>query len=186
MEARPRRPAAGHDGDDRFRLVVEAAPNAMVVIDEKGLIAMVNAQAERVFGYARSELLGSLVETLVPARFRDGHSGLRAAFFADPSTRPMGAGRDLYGRRKNGEEFPIESASTRSRRPKATMVFRRSSTSRSARPRKPRFAKASTGRGRSPRSSNRPTTRSSATAWTASSRVGTNRPNAFSAIRPPK
>jgi PAS domain S-box-containing protein len=92
----------------RFRLVVEAAPNAMVMINPAGEIVMVNAQAERVFGYARAEILGQPVEMLVPERFRSHHPGLRATFFADPRPRPMGAGRDLYGRRKDGSEFPVE------------------------------------------------------------------------------
>ncbi|MBU0724150.1 MAG: PAS domain S-box protein [Alphaproteobacteria bacterium] len=92
----------------RFRLVVEAAPNAMVMIDPDGKIEMVNAQAERVFGYGRDELLGHPVEMLVPERFRHQHPGLRKAFFADPQSRPMGAGRELYGLRKDGTEFPVE------------------------------------------------------------------------------
>jgi two-component system, LuxR family, sensor kinase FixL len=88
--------------------VVEAAPNAMVMVDRAGAIAMVNAQAERVFGYPRTELLGQLVEMLVPERFRGHHPGLRTTFFVDPKPRPMGAGRDLYGLKKNGSEFPVE------------------------------------------------------------------------------
>jgi two-component system sensor kinase FixL len=92
----------------RFRLAVEAAPNAMVMIDGTGAIIMVNAQTEQVFGYPRVELLGQPVEMLVPARFRGHHSGLRNAFFAEPRARPMGAGRDLYGLRKDGTEFPVE------------------------------------------------------------------------------
>jgi PAS domain S-box-containing protein len=93
---------------ERFRLVVESAPNAMVMIDSAGHIEMVNTQAERVFGYSRAELLGQPVEILVPARFRNHHAGLRAIFFAAPQSRPMGEGRDLFGRRKDGSEFPIE------------------------------------------------------------------------------
>lgn len=88
--------------------MVEAAPNAMVMVDRAGAIAMVNAQAERVFGYPRTELLGQLVEMLVPERFRGHHPGLRTTFFVDPKPRPMGAGRDLYGLKKNGSEFPVE------------------------------------------------------------------------------
>ena len=95
-------------GERRFRLVVEAAPNAMVMIDRAGEIVMVNAQAERVFGYSRAELVGQPVEMLVPERFRGHHPGLRATFFADPRPRPMGAGRDLYGLKKDGSEFPVE------------------------------------------------------------------------------
>jgi PAS domain S-box-containing protein len=94
--------------EDRFRQVVESAPNAMVMIGESGLIEMVNAQAEQMFGYAREELLDQKVEMLVPERFRHGHPKLRATFFEDPRSRPMGAGRDLYGLKKDGGEFPIE------------------------------------------------------------------------------
>jgi two-component system, LuxR family, sensor kinase FixL len=94
--------------EQRFRLVVEAAPNAMVMINVAGEIAMVNAQTERVFGYSRAELLGRSVEILVPDRFRHYHPGMRATFLADPRPRPMGAGRDLYGRKKDGTEFPVE------------------------------------------------------------------------------
>lgn len=92
----------------RFRLVVEASPNAMVMVDRAGEIVMVNAQAERVFGYSRVELLGQTVEMLVPQRFRGHHPGLREVFSAEPRARPMGAGRDLYGLKKDGSEFPVE------------------------------------------------------------------------------
>lgn len=93
---------------ERFQRVVEAAPSAMVMVNQSGKIEMVNAQAERVFGYDRAALLGQRVEILVPARFRRGHPGLRSTFFAAPQSRPMGAGRDLYGLRKDGSEFPVE------------------------------------------------------------------------------
>ena len=92
----------------RFRLIVEAAPNAVVMVDRAGRIVMVNAQAERVFGYSRAELVGQPVEMLVPERFCGHHHGLRAAFFVDPQPRLVGAGRDLYGLKKDGSEFPVE------------------------------------------------------------------------------
>jgi PAS domain S-box-containing protein len=94
--------------EERFRLVVEAAPNAMITVNRDGLIEMVNAQAERVFGYPRAELLGRPVDMLVPDRFREGHPGMRRSFFSEPRSRPMGAGRDLYALRKDGSEFPVE------------------------------------------------------------------------------
>jgi PAS domain S-box-containing protein len=94
--------------EERFRQVVESAPNAMVMISRRGLIEMVNAQAERVFGYNRTEMLGNHVEMLVPNRFRHNHPNLRDSFFSGPVSRPMGAGRDLYGLRKDGSEFPVE------------------------------------------------------------------------------
>ena len=91
-----------------FRQVVESAPNAIVMIGPTGLIEMVNAQTERVFGYTRDELLGKPIEMLVPERYRPNHPELRKSFFADPVSRPMGAGRDLYGLKKDGSEFPVE------------------------------------------------------------------------------
>jgi PAS domain S-box-containing protein len=93
---------------DRFRLVVENAPNAIVMVDGEGEIVLVNAQVERVFGYARGEMLGRSVDFLVPERYRKGHPIFRRAFFARPDARPMGAGRDLYALRKDGSEFPVE------------------------------------------------------------------------------
>jgi len=94
--------------EQRFRLVVEAAPSAMIMADRAGTIVMVNAQAERMFGYSRDELLGQSIETLVPPRYRGHHPGLREAFHREPRARPMGAGRELYGLKKDGGEFPVE------------------------------------------------------------------------------
>jgi PAS domain S-box-containing protein len=91
-----------------FALAVEAAPNAMLLVDRDGRIILVNTQAERVFGYVREELLGQSIELLVPARYQHAHSGYCAQFWQQPSVRPMGVGRDLHGRRKDGTEVPIE------------------------------------------------------------------------------
>ena len=88
--------------------LLEAAPDAMVCVDPDGRIVLVNAQAERLFGYTREELTGQLVEILVPDAFKAGHSGLRAAFAADPQRRPMTAGLDLSARRRDGTTFPAE------------------------------------------------------------------------------
>jgi PAS domain S-box-containing protein len=96
------------ESERRFRLVVEAAPTAMVMIDRAGKIILVNAQAERAFEYSRGELVGRPVEMLVPARFRGHHPGMRDTFFADPRPRLAGAGRELYGLKKDGGEFPVE------------------------------------------------------------------------------
>lgn len=94
--------------EEQFRQVVEMAPNGMVMIDKNGIIEMVNSQAEIIFGYARSELLGQSIDMLLPERFRGKHPQHRAAFFSEPSPRAMGSGRDLYGLRKDGSEFPVE------------------------------------------------------------------------------
>ena len=94
--------------EERFRLVVEAAPSAMIMVNDRGLISLVNTQTEQLFGYARAELLGKRMEILVPERYRESHPDLRTGFFEHPSTRLMGAGRDLYGLRKDGGEVPIE------------------------------------------------------------------------------
>jgi len=94
--------------EERFRLTVEAAPNAMVMVNHQGKIVLVNAQTEEAFGYSRDELLGQSVEILVPQSYRKSHPGLRENFFAEPRGRLMGAGRDLYGQRKNGTRFPVE------------------------------------------------------------------------------
>ncbi len=94
--------------DDRFRLAVEAAPNAMIMVDSSGKIVMANKQTEKLFGYDRDQLLGNQIESLVPERFRAQHPGMRAGFLTNPKVRSMGAGRDLYGRKSNGEEVPIE------------------------------------------------------------------------------
>lgn len=94
--------------EEKFRLVVESAPNAMVMIDHLGKIALVNAQMEEVFGYDREELIGITIEVLIPARFRSQHPGMRENFFLKPQSRAMGAGRDLFGLHKDGSEVPIE------------------------------------------------------------------------------
>lgn len=99
--------AAAHD-DQHFRRVIEAAPNAMIMVDEQGVIALVNSQAEKLFAYRREELLGRSIEMLVPERLRGHHGHSRKGFFAQPDTRAMGAGRDLYGLNKDGSEVPIE------------------------------------------------------------------------------
>ncbi|MEW6130438.1 MAG: PAS domain S-box protein [Acidobacteriota bacterium] len=94
--------------EEKFRLVVEASPAAKVMINEAGQMILVNSQAEQLFGYTRDELIGQPVEILVPERFRGGHLNYRAGFIRMPQTRAMGAGRDLFGLRKDGTEVPIE------------------------------------------------------------------------------
>jgi len=94
--------------EHRFRQAVESAPNAIVMVNKSGTIVMVNAQTEAFFGYSRAELIGQPIEILVPKRFRNAHVGVRQAYLATPVSRPMGAGQDLYGLRKDGTEFPVE------------------------------------------------------------------------------
>ena len=91
-----------------FKRVVEGAPHAMILVNQKGTITLVNVQTERLFGYAGEELVGQSIDILVPARFRGAHPGHRAAFFADPKIRALGVGRDLTGLHKDGREIPIE------------------------------------------------------------------------------
>jgi len=93
---------------ERFARVVESAPNAIVAVDQRGKILLVNSQAEKIFGYEGKELVGRSVEVLVPERFRRGHPEYRTGFSDRPQARPMGAGRDLYAVRKDGSEFPVE------------------------------------------------------------------------------
>ena len=94
--------------ESKFRGLLESAPDAIVIVNQAGEIVLINAQTERLFGYSREELLGRPVETLVPERYHGPHGGHRKAYFANPGTRPMGVGLDLFGRRKNGTEFPVE------------------------------------------------------------------------------
>jgi PAS domain S-box-containing protein len=94
--------------DEVFRQLLERAPDAMVIADQSGAIHLVNAQAERLFGYAREEMIGQPVELLIPERLRKGHIALRSAYAADPRARAMGPSGDLFGRRKDGSEFPLE------------------------------------------------------------------------------
>src|SRR5579863_1880525 len=94
--------------EERFRAVLEGAPDAMVIVNSEGRIVLVNAQTQKLFGYGRQELLGQTVEMLVPQRFRKAHPGHRTGFFAKPASRGMGAGLDLFGQRKDGTEFQIE------------------------------------------------------------------------------
>src|SRR5581483_4784239 len=88
--------------------LLEAAPDATVGVNDDGVIVFVNAQAERLFGYARDELLGRRLEILVPVSARNVHPERRAQYMVAPSPRPMGAGMELAGRRKDGTEFPAE------------------------------------------------------------------------------
>ena len=92
----------------RFRGVLEAGPDATVIVDTAGRIVLVNSETERLFDYSREELLGEFIEVLVPQRFHKSHPEHRGKYFSTPLTRPMGIGLELSGRRKNGSEFPVE------------------------------------------------------------------------------
>jgi PAS domain S-box-containing protein len=94
--------------EDKFRALLESAPDAMIIVDAAGNISLVNAQTEKLFGYDREELLGQPIENLMPDRFRQGHHRHREEFARAPRLRMMGSGMELFGRRKDGTEFPVE------------------------------------------------------------------------------
>jgi PAS domain S-box-containing protein len=94
--------------EEQFRGLLESAPDAMVIVDGKGRIVLVNSQTERLFDYAREEMIGQSVELLMPGRFRERHLRHQEGYFKAPQVRPMGTGMELYGLRKDGREFPVE------------------------------------------------------------------------------
>jgi PAS domain S-box-containing protein len=94
--------------EEQFRLVVESAPCGMLMVNSEGRITLINAQIEALFGYSRNELIGCLIEQLIPTRFRNAHPEMRKTYGHAPSVRSMGVGRDLFGLRKDGTEFPVE------------------------------------------------------------------------------
>jgi PAS domain S-box-containing protein len=96
------------DEEEKFRNLLESAPDAMVIVDGEGRVQLVNAQTERLFGYSREELIGKPVELLMPERFHRQHVGHRHLYSGSPRPREMGAGLELSGRRKDGSEFPVE------------------------------------------------------------------------------
>jgi PAS domain S-box-containing protein len=110
-------------GEELPRQVLEAAPNAMIMVDHDGRITLVNAAVETVFGYAREELIGSPLEILVPERTRPHHPQERKSYFADPRARMMGAGRELHGRRKDGSAVPVEIGLTPIQTPEGLFVL---------------------------------------------------------------
>jgi PAS domain S-box-containing protein len=101
-------PPVGVTPSDEFRRALDAAPDAIVLVDQAGRMVLVNTETERLFGYAEGELAGQPIERLVPARLRAGHTNHRERYFAGPHRRPMGSGIELAGVRKDGAEFPVE------------------------------------------------------------------------------
>ena len=104
----PRKTAPVDAAEDRVRRVVEASPTALLLVDQSGQIELVNTRAEHMFGYGRDEMLHTSLESLLPERFRGGHVALRNFFLQQSSARQMGVGRELFGHRKDGSEFPLE------------------------------------------------------------------------------
>jgi len=94
--------------DERFRLVVNSAPNAMVLVNQIGKISLVNNEAKKLFGYEENEMIGNTLEMLIPARYRTAHVDFRNSFLSRPQTRPMGIGRELFALRKDQKEIPVE------------------------------------------------------------------------------
>jgi len=99
---------AQKDVDNLFRLATESSLSGVALVNKRGEIILVNSQVEKLFGYQRDELVGESVEILVPKRFAGQHPAYRAKFLATPTARAMGAGRELFARRKDGSEFPVE------------------------------------------------------------------------------
>lgn len=97
-----------HWSEQTLRDLIELLPDAVVVIDQGGVIVLVNEQTDRIFSYPRAEMLGQRIELLIPERYREGHVGHRNRYFEQPRSRPMGAKLELFGRRKDGTEFPVE------------------------------------------------------------------------------
>jgi PAS domain S-box-containing protein len=94
--------------EERFKLVVESAPNAMILVNRQGIITLINTQTEKLFGYERDELVGNKLEMLIPKRFQGHHPGHWNLFFKEPQTPTIEVGRDLFGLRKDGAEIPVE------------------------------------------------------------------------------
>src|SRR5579859_2740422 len=93
---------------DRYRELLDTAPDAMIVVGADSAITFANVETERLFGYRRDELIGQPLDLLIPERFRGTHGAHLDRFFTNPTRRPMGSGLSLFARRKDGSELPIE------------------------------------------------------------------------------
>src|SRR5689334_9466321 len=111
-----------HPSDAMLRGLLSAAPDALVAVDPDGLILYANDQAARLFGWSRVELVGKPVDALIPERLRADHPDLRAKYVAEPTTRPMGAGLDLWAVRRDGSEFPVQISLSAISTPEGTVV----------------------------------------------------------------
>lgn len=105
---REKRETLIRESEERFRSLVESSPNSIILTDSDGYIRIINKQTEVLFGYQRHEIIGKTIETLLPDRYRANHFGYRSDFYQHPQIRPMGVGRDLYGKHKEGCEIPVE------------------------------------------------------------------------------
>ena len=108
--------------EERFRGLLESAPDATIIVDQQGRILIINRQAEVLFGYTREELLNASVEQLIPAAQRSTHESHRASYFADPKVRSMGVGLELFALRRNGSSFPVEISLSPMRTPTGMLV----------------------------------------------------------------
>ncbi|GEM_PF-5830424 len=106
----------------KFRALLESAPDAMVIVNSRGEIVLVNKRTEELFGHAREDILGKSVEVLIPHRYAERHAEHRTDFFTLPKARPMGVGLDLHGLRKDGTEFPVEISLSPIQTPEGTLV----------------------------------------------------------------
>jgi PAS domain S-box-containing protein len=109
--------------EESSRQILEAAPNGMILVDREGIISSVNAAAEVLFGYSRGQLIGQPIEMLIPDRFRAKHLGDRQNYAAEPRLRSMGANGEIFGRRKNGSEVPVEIGLSPMRTPRGLFVL---------------------------------------------------------------
>lgn len=115
--------AERREAEERFRGVLESAPEAMIIVNEEREMVIVNTQAERLFDYKRDEMLGQPIEMLMPRRFRTGHAALGGSYVAAPRVRPMGDGLELVGQRRGGEQFPVEILLSPLARPGSRLVI---------------------------------------------------------------